>query len=91
MTKTYQPAATVLPSFTDEALAGSDTVFGPTLVELLLTIPAEYRQAAMAESAARTMDPPITVGGLLMLQPNGVDPAQAKREIVAEIRAQLGL
>jgi hypothetical protein len=94
--KVYEPLP-VLPGFTDESLSSPDSAYGRGLAELLLTIPAEYRQAALAESHRRTFGPSTwyRVDGVSMpmevLQPNGVNPVVAETEIIAEIRAQLGV
>lgn len=87
MTKVYKPMP-VLPSLTDEYLRSDATNYGPAVVELLLTIPAEYRQAAEAEVSARTsyIDASQPLHRIVMTG----DPSAARHDVLAEIRAQLG-
>jgi hypothetical protein len=95
--KVYKPLP-VLPGLTDESLSGLDSAYGRGLAELLLTIPPEYRQAALAEAHRRTNNPPTWHWGegasipMAVANPkSGVDIDAVQAEIIAEIRAQLGV
>ncbi len=54
MSRRYLPAWRVLPELTDESLTSPGTLFGPELVELLLTLPPEYRQLFLIETRRRS-------------------------------------
>lgn len=71
----YQPMR-VLPAFTDERLR---VTYGPEAAAQLLLLPVEYRQAAEIEVARRTARTEWRIG----------DASEARRAVVAEIRAQL--
>ena len=97
MPKTYRPLP-VLPAFTDEALRNPA---GPyrNIAAALLTVPAEYRQAALAELARRTstldaveVDTPGGIALMSMLKPR-VERGSGNTldAVVREIRQQLGL
>lgn len=92
---TYLPAAVVLPEYTDESLGSPQSEFGRGLAALLLTIPAEYRQSAMAEVAKRTSrehSTDSTNSGVRMIMIEIIDTGRDEHAaVVAEIRAQLGL
>lgn len=92
----YHPAPQVLPEYTDESLSDPQSEFGRGFAALLLTIPAEYRQSAMAEVAKRTtqMRPyraaGRTVGSFAVFET--VDTGRDENAaVIAEIRTQLGL
>lgn len=81
----YEPQQ-VLPDFTDEALQAG-TVWGRAEAGKLLTIPAEYRQAAEAEVVRRTNRFDRSDGDKLVIVTG--DACQARTEVVAEVAAQL--
>jgi hypothetical protein len=81
--KIYYPAATILPEYTDERLNGPDTPYKGEVRELLLTIPAAYRQAAMVEEYARTVG--VAGEGDEVIE----DIRATQRAVIAEIQAQL--
>lgn len=82
--KRYEPLP-VLPDLTDEALNSPRSIYKDKVRELLLTIPAEYRQAACAEDDARTYEYVRGSGGT---EKRAVRPHQLDT-VVAEIRIQL--
>lgn len=87
----YQPLP-VLPAFTDEALRDPE---GPYryLADSLLTIPAEYRQSAMAEVIRRTTKTTYidALGGKMAMSKTIDTGRDEHAAVIAEIRAQLGL
>jgi hypothetical protein len=85
----YRPAAVILPTLTDEALAEDRPDGGCVgqVRELLLTVPAEYRQAVLVEDHRRTTIAVRTSGGIETRSVRtGRDELAA---ITAEVRAQL--
>lgn len=82
----YEPAATVLPYFTDECLHNG-TTYGPKVAATLLRVPPEYRQPVEAEATARSSRI-VTVGGFLTSEPTA-DIHEVRRQVVAEVLAQL--
>jgi hypothetical protein len=87
---TYSPAAEILPYFTDEALR-QRTAFGPELSDLLLTIPAEFRQPAAAEQhhrSKKTTYVETPSGREAWSVPVG-DAWETWREVIAEVARQV--
>jgi hypothetical protein len=76
----------VLPSFTDDALRSS-LAYGPAVVDLLLQIPAEYRQACEIEVNRRSTR--VDRSGPLHIAESIGSPSAARAAVVAEILAQL--
>ncbi len=71
----YEPAVVVFPEYTDERLRAGVT-YGPPVADLLLTLPAEYRQPCEAEAYRRR-------------NAGEGDLQQIRADVVAEILAQL--
>lgn len=72
----YEPAAAVLPEYSDELLQDRDR-WGGKMAGLLLQVPAEYRQAVVAEAVSRAgRDPGLSVDFVA--------------DVVAEVLDQLG-
>lgn len=88
----YQPLP-VLPAFTDESLSDPQSEYGRGLAALLLTIPAEYRQSAMAEVIRRTTKTTYidALGGKMAMSKTIDTGRDEHAAVIAEIRAQLGL
>lgn len=85
--KRYEPAATVLPEYTDEALR-SEAFYKGDVAALLLTVPAEFRQPVEVEANRRTRRIVDTPYGLKVECTGNIH--EARRQIVAEVLAQLG-
>lgn len=87
----YFPAASILPALTDEALQ-RQTFYAGEIAELLLTIPAEFRQAAAAEQHCRSTKTTYapTNSGLHEARAERVrDSLETWHEVVAEIAQQV--
>ncbi len=87
---TYRPAAEILPESTDEDLR-SGRFFGPDVAALLLRVPAELRQPVEAEVNRRAYRTGYvaTAGGLMATQDQMRNVDDVRREVVAEVLAQL--
>lgn len=79
----YQPME-VLPAFTDERIRAT---YGPEEAAQLLLLPVEYRQAAEIEVARRTLRTEWRGWQASVVRIG--DASEARRAVVAEIRAQL--
>lgn len=88
--KTYHPTPDdkILPEYTDERLR-SGTGYGRHVADVLLTIPAAYRQPCEAEVTSRTTVTHRTVNGPMLK--HVADLHATRKIIVAEIQEQLGL
>lgn len=86
------PHAEILRELTDEALSDPQGSYRGDVRELLLTIPAEWRQTAVAERMARENDymTRMTPDGMSEGNFQTVNPNQLPA-IVAEIREHLAL
>lgn len=78
--KIYEPLD-VIDEYTDEYLRSPDSVWGEEAKQLLLSLPAEYRQACEIEVSART--------GPLRDEWAG-DLLDIRAQVVGEILSQLG-
>ncbi len=75
----------VLSEYTDD---GVRATCGPDQAALLLTVPAEYRQAVVVEVNRRTFRTVSSLGGEMLKQLIG-DVDLTTRVVVGEVRAQL--
>ena len=82
----YHPAPVVLPEYTDEALTEERDWKGDAAAALL-RVPAEYRQTVEAEVTRRARRR-TNVGGVSSVHLIA-DPHETRRQIVAEVLAQL--
>lgn len=89
----YQPAAVILSEFTDESLRGPESLFGPQLRDLLLAIPAEFRQPAAAEQHHRSIRTTyVDTPGGRCAQSKQIRPAlEVWREVIAEVARQVAV
>ncbi len=86
----YQPAVTVLPECTDEALR-ANTVYQGEVADLLLRVPDVWRQPVEAEVRSRAYRTRFvdTAGGPMAVKDAVRDVDEVRREVVAEVLAQL--
>ncbi len=91
--KRYEPAAEVLPEYSDERVRDGCS-YGPALAEMLSQVPAEFRQPLMAESHQRAyrIDIRWPYGRNAMAELESVpvrDLDEVRAEVLAEILEQL--